>query len=146
MKKTKGYAPRLPEYEAESEWEEDKTIAFYREMKGLKKRPTSVALEQGTIDELKKLAGRQQVPYQVLMRLFIQEGLSKAQGSRSGSASVVRDAGGEKPFTIPARFIRASGYPSEETNARELTRLILDLKDLIRELNLLAARLRARKR
>lgn len=44
-----------------------------------KKRPTSIALEEETIDELKGLAEQKGIPYQVLMRSFILEGLHKSK-------------------------------------------------------------------
>lgn len=44
-----------------------------------KKLPTSVALEENDILELKKLAAFQGIPYQVLMRSFIKEGIYRAR-------------------------------------------------------------------
>lgn len=40
-----------------------------------RKRPTSVALDDATVSELKRLAGKQGIPYQVLIRVFILDGL-----------------------------------------------------------------------
>ncbi len=44
-----------------------------------KKKPTSVALEDETIQELKELAALKGIPYQVLMRSFILDGLRKSK-------------------------------------------------------------------
>lgn len=44
-----------------------------------KKKPTSVALEDETIEELKELAAFKGIPYQVLMRSFILDGLRKSK-------------------------------------------------------------------
>lgn len=46
-----------------------------------KKKPTSIALEEDTIEELKELAVQKGIPYQVLMRSFILEGLKKSKRS-----------------------------------------------------------------
>lgn len=42
-----------------------------------RKMPTSVSLPPEVVDELKKLADKKGIPYQVLMRSFIIEGLAK---------------------------------------------------------------------
>ncbi|OFZ45909.1 MAG: hypothetical protein A2381_19445 [Bdellovibrionales bacterium RIFOXYB1_FULL_37_110] len=42
-----------------------------------RKTPTSVSLPPEVVDELKKLAEKKGIPYQVLMRSFIIEGLDK---------------------------------------------------------------------
>ena len=44
-----------------------------------KKKPTSIALEDETIEELKSLAAIKGIPYQVLMRSFILDGLRKSK-------------------------------------------------------------------
>jgi predicted DNA binding CopG/RHH family protein len=44
-----------------------------------KKKPTSIALEDETIEELKELAAVKGIPYQVLMRSFILDGLRKSK-------------------------------------------------------------------
>lgn len=48
-----------------------------KQLKVARKQPTSVALDGDTIKELKVLAGKKAIPYQVLMRSFIIEGLNK---------------------------------------------------------------------
>lgn len=42
-----------------------------------RKMPTSVTLPPEIVDELKKIANKKGIPYQVLMRSFILEGLEK---------------------------------------------------------------------
>lgn len=50
-----------------------------RELKSKRKKPTSIALDEETIEELKKLAEQKGIPYQVLMRSFIIEGIKRAK-------------------------------------------------------------------
>jgi len=45
--------------------------------KGSKKLPTSIALEATTIKALKRLGAKMNIPYQILMRLFILQGLKR---------------------------------------------------------------------
>lgn len=73
MKNT--YARSRSEYKATSVFEEAKILDAARRLKKSRKRPTSVALEEETIKELKALASWRGVPYQILMRMFILEGL-----------------------------------------------------------------------
>jgi predicted DNA-binding protein len=42
--------------------------------------PTSVSLPPEIVEELKELADKKGIPYQVLMRSFIIEGLEKIRG------------------------------------------------------------------
>lgn len=60
----------------ELEFDVEKSLAAREEMRA-KKRPTSVALDESTINELKALAEVKGIPYQVLMRSYILEGLRK---------------------------------------------------------------------
>ncbi|MDD5628060.1 MAG: hypothetical protein PHU21_03280 [Elusimicrobia bacterium] len=69
------YAKSLSEYRAPSQHEKKKILAAARRLKKKRKLPTSVALEEETIKELKTLAEWRGVPYQVLMRMFILEGI-----------------------------------------------------------------------
>lgn len=73
------YAKSLKEYRGASEFEEKKLLAAARRLKKARKLPTSVALEEETIRELKALAEWRGVPYQILMRMFILEGLQKSR-------------------------------------------------------------------
>lgn len=77
------YAKSLREYNAPSQFETKKLLDAARRLKKKRKLPTSVALEEKTIQELKQLAEWRGVPYQILMRMFILEGLRQ---------SMVRDA------------------------------------------------------
>jgi predicted DNA binding CopG/RHH family protein len=72
----KKYAKSLKEYE-NIEVDEKKLMAIAKRLKKGKKFPTSVALEEGTVKDLKKLSQKKGVPYQILMRMFILEGLEK---------------------------------------------------------------------
>ena len=69
------YAKSLREYSAPSQFEEKKLLAAAKRLKKKRKPPTSIALEEATIRELKQLAQWRGVPYQILMRMFILEGL-----------------------------------------------------------------------
>ena len=58
----------------------DKKVALSaRKLLKTKKKPTSIALEDETIEELKELAAVKGIPYQVLMRSFILDGLRKSK-------------------------------------------------------------------
>lgn len=84
MKRT--YVRSLKEYRATSQFEEKKILAAARRLKKKRKLPTSIALEEGTINELKALAEWRGVPYQILMRMFILEGLHNSRVSRVADA------------------------------------------------------------
>lgn len=58
----------------ENEWEYEKSLKS-REEYLAKKKPTSVALSEETIAELKALAGDKGIPYQVLIRNYIIQGI-----------------------------------------------------------------------
>ena len=75
----KSYVKSLKEYDESFEFEADKILAAMRRYKDAKKKPTSVALDEKTIQELKKVAERQGIPYQVLIRVFILDGLSRVK-------------------------------------------------------------------
>lgn len=72
-------------YAAASVFEGKKILAAAKRLKNKRKLPTSIALEEGTISELKTLAEWRGVPYQVLMRMFILDGLRKC---RDGSSTL----------------------------------------------------------
>ena len=46
-------------------------------MKGARRKPTSIALEDDLLKELKAIAQKRGVPYQVLMRLLIADGVKR---------------------------------------------------------------------
>ena len=72
----KKYVPRLKEYE-KVEFDEKKAIKEMRRLKSTRRKPTSVALEESTLKELKKIADDKDIPYQVLMRMFIHDGIER---------------------------------------------------------------------
>lgn len=71
------YIKSEPGYE-KIEFEAEKYLAAARRLKRRRKFPTSVALDAKTIVELKALAHWRGVPYQVLMRMFILDGLHRS--------------------------------------------------------------------
>lgn len=66
-------------YAAASVFEKKKILEAARRLKKKRKLPTSIALEESTINELKALAEWRGIPYQVLMRMFILDGLHRSQ-------------------------------------------------------------------
>ena len=73
----KPYARSLKEYEAPARLEASKILEAMKRYKNSRKRPTSVALNDDTITELKRNAEKQGIPYQVLIRVFILDGLER---------------------------------------------------------------------
>lgn len=73
----KSYVKSLKEYEAPINLDAAKILEAMKRYKNARKRPTSVALDDATVSELKKLAERQGIPYQVLIRVFILDGLER---------------------------------------------------------------------
>ena len=73
----KSYAKSLKSYEGPFELEADKILAAMRRYKESRKKPTSVALDEKTIAELKAIAEKQGIPYQVLIRVLILNGLER---------------------------------------------------------------------
>ncbi|MBI2605787.1 MAG: ribbon-helix-helix protein, CopG family [Deltaproteobacteria bacterium] len=72
----KTYAKRLKEYE-KIDFDPKQIIAGMARLKGARRKPTSIALEDEMIRELKAIAAERGVPYQVLMRLLIAEGIKR---------------------------------------------------------------------
>ena len=70
------YVKSKREYRNTAEFDHDAILAAARRLKKKRKLPTSVALEEDTITELKKAAEARGVPYQILMRMFILQGLN----------------------------------------------------------------------
>ena len=73
----KSYVKSLKEYESEFELDAKKILAAMKRFKSMPKKPTSVALDEKTIHELKAVAEKQGIPYQVLIRVFILDGLER---------------------------------------------------------------------
>jgi predicted DNA binding CopG/RHH family protein len=72
----KAYAKRLKEYD-KIEFDPKEIIAGMSRLKGARRRPTSIALEEEMIKELKAIAAERGMPYQVLMRLMIADGIRR---------------------------------------------------------------------
>lgn len=70
---TKRFAKSLPEYEA-VDFDEDAVLKSRRVGREIL---TSVSLPPEVVEELKLIAEKKGIPYQVLMRSFIIEGLEK---------------------------------------------------------------------
>ena len=73
----KSYAKSLKQYDQPVELDSKKILAAMKRFKESPKKPTSVALDEVTIQELKAVAEAQGIPYQVLMRVFILDGLHR---------------------------------------------------------------------
>ncbi len=58
-------------------FDQKKILEAAKRLKNRRKIPTSIALEEATIRRLKKIATEKGVPYQVLMRMLIVEGMKK---------------------------------------------------------------------
>ncbi len=75
----KKYARRLKEYD-KIEFNIKEIVAGMSRLKGARRKPTSIALEEEVIKELKALAEEKGMPYQVLMRLLIADGIRRLKG------------------------------------------------------------------
>ena len=73
MKKS---AKRLKAYD-KIEFDSKEIIEGMSRLKGARRKPTSIALEEELLKELKAIASKRGVPYQVLMRLLIAEGVKR---------------------------------------------------------------------
>jgi cytoskeletal protein RodZ len=73
----KSYVKSLKEYDEPFELDSKKILAAMKRYKDARKKPTSVALDEKTIQELKKMAHKFDIPYQVLIRVFILDGLER---------------------------------------------------------------------
>jgi hypothetical protein len=69
----KRYSKSLPEYD-EVEFDEESVL---NSRKIHRKMPTSISLPPEIVEELKRIATKKGIPYQVLMRSFIMEGLQR---------------------------------------------------------------------
>lgn len=59
------------------EFDTSDILAEMARLKGARRRPTSVALDEKMIRELKDMAHKKSIPYQILMRLLIADGLRR---------------------------------------------------------------------
>lgn len=72
----KKYAKRLKEYD-KIEFDTKAIIEGMSRLKKARRKPTSIALEEEVLKELKALADERGLPYQVLMRLLIKDGINR---------------------------------------------------------------------
>lgn len=72
----KKYAKSLKGYE-KIEFDTKDILSEMARLKGARRKPTSVALDADPIEDLKKMATKKSLPYQVLMRLLITDGLRR---------------------------------------------------------------------
>lgn len=76
----KKFAKRLKTYD-NIDFDPKEIIAGMSRLKGMRRKPTSVALEEELLKELKSLANSRGVPYQVLMRLLIADGIKRLKAA-----------------------------------------------------------------
>ncbi len=67
---------QLKEYD-KIEFDINDVIEGMKRLKGSRRKPTSIALEDEVIEELKAIASVKGIPYQVLMRMLITDGLNR---------------------------------------------------------------------
>ena len=77
----RSYAKSPKEYKAASQLDASKILEAMKRYKNSRKKPTSVALDDDTIAELKRTAEKQGIPYQVLIRVFILDGLERLKNA-----------------------------------------------------------------
>jgi len=73
-------AKRLKAYE-KIDFDIQEVLAGMSRLKGSRRKPTSIALEEEMLTELKDIAALKGLPYQVLMRLLIKDGLKRLKKS-----------------------------------------------------------------
>ena len=73
----KSYVKSLKTYDKPTPLEASKILAAMKRYKNSRKKPTSIALDEDTISKLKLTAEKQGIPYQVLIRVFILDGLER---------------------------------------------------------------------
>ena len=76
----KKYAKRLKTYDR-IDFDPAEIVAGMSRLKGSRRKPTSVALEEELLDEMKSIANQRGVPYQVLMRLLIADGIKRLKAA-----------------------------------------------------------------
>ena len=73
----KSYVKLVNEYKKSDTLDSESILKAIKRFKESPKKSTSISLDETTTQELKKIALNQGLPYQVLMRVFILEGLKK---------------------------------------------------------------------
>ena len=76
----KKYVKRLKIYD-KIDFDTEEILAGMKRLKGERRRPTSIALEEEVLEELRNIADRKGIPYQVLMRLIIADGVKRLKAS-----------------------------------------------------------------
>ena len=76
----KKYAKQSKSYDR-IDFDPKQIIEGMSRLKGSRRKPTSVALKEDLLEELKSLASKRGVPYQVLMRLLIAEGIKRLKAA-----------------------------------------------------------------
>ena len=76
----KKYAKRSKAYDR-IDFDTQSILEGMSRLKGSRRKPTSVALEEDLIKELKSLAQTRGLPYQVLIRLLIAEGVRRLKAA-----------------------------------------------------------------
>jgi len=76
----KKYAKQLKHY-SRIDFDPKDILAGMSRLKGSRRKPTSVALEIELIAELKSLAHKRGIPYQILMRLLIADGIKRLEAA-----------------------------------------------------------------
>lgn len=69
-------AKSLKAYDKPVTLDAEKILAAMKRHGG-RKRPTSIALDEGTLRELKAISSKLDLPYQVLVRVLILDGLKR---------------------------------------------------------------------
>lgn len=72
----KKYVKRLKQYD-EIDFDKKEILDGMARLKGARRKPTSIALEETVIKDLKAVATKKHIPYQVLMRLIITDGIKR---------------------------------------------------------------------
>ena len=70
------YAKSLKEYD-KIDFDTKDILTEMSRLKGARRKPTSIALDAKVIQELKAMALKKSIPYQILMRLLINDGLRR---------------------------------------------------------------------
>tara|TARA_B100001248_G_scaffold241870_1_gene208899 strand:+ start:8538 stop:8816 length:279 start_codon:yes stop_codon:yes gene_type:complete len=77
----KSYAKSQKAYEDDSVFDDSKILEAMKKRQKGQRKPTSVALDESTIKDLKKIAAKLEIPYQVVMRMFILDGIRRFKTS-----------------------------------------------------------------
>ncbi len=73
-------AKRLKQYD-KIDFDAKDIIAGMTRLKGSRRKPTSIALEVELVEELQQISRERGIPYQVLMRLLIADGVRRIKAA-----------------------------------------------------------------